>query len=58
MTHLNEDLKKVIETKALETRRHFEVVAQRLETKLGGLGEESSARTSVSPESLQPNPLV
>ena len=36
---MDEGLKKLIETTALETRRHFEVVAEGLETKLDGLGE-------------------
>jgi hypothetical protein len=31
---MDEDLRKLIESTAVETRRHFDVVAKRLETKI------------------------
>ena len=36
---MDEDLKKLIESTAAETRRHFEVVAKRLESKVDLLAE-------------------
>lgn len=36
---MDEDLKKLFESTAAETRRHFDVVAERLETKIGLVAE-------------------
>lgn len=36
---VDEDLKKLIESTAVETRRHFEVVAERLESKIDTVAE-------------------
>lgn len=34
---MDEELKKLVESTAAETRRHFEIVAERLETKIEGV---------------------
>jgi hypothetical protein len=36
---MDEDLKKLIESTAAETRRHFDIVAEQLESKIGTVGE-------------------
>jgi len=41
---MDDDLKKLIESTAVETRRHFDVVAERLETKMDALASDLQAR--------------
>ncbi len=41
---MDEDLKKLIESTSAETRRHFDVVAERLETKIEAVAEGTNAR--------------
>lgn len=36
---MEEELKKLIESTTAETRRHFDVVAERLESKIGVVGD-------------------
>lgn len=36
---MDEELKRLLESTAAETRRHFDVIAERLETRLDGLSE-------------------
>ena len=41
---MDADLKKLTETTAAETRRHFEVVSERLETKIVALADGANQR--------------